>query len=167
MLAMPRAAGREDPRLGRAEHEAEGRRTCFEQCVDLLGERRVVARLRLGFGDAEFAIPRFECAPGALELFGRYIGPAGIVVGNPEVECERVRRELADVVGHDGDAFGYQLMGTKRTQSAQIGHCRRQLHAGQPAAERTLHHRQAQVEASHCVGDGDAHARFLSEVVAS
>ena len=53
-------------------------------------------------------------------------------------------------LAHDGcDGVGSEMMRAEGTQSARIRNGRRKGRARQPAAERTLHDRQAQLQALH------------------
>ena len=156
-----RGADRHDlssPALGQdrggrdAEDEAEDRRPCLEQGLDLLVETRVVACRRLGPAEAQLAEPGFEHRPGALELSRARLPAAGVVVGDPEVQGERSGGAAAELGRERPDLVRLQDMGAIGAEAAQVRDGCGQLGRREPTAERPLDDRVADPQAAGGIG---------------
>ena len=118
-LAEARALGRD--RGGRnSEDEAEHRRPCLEQGLDLFVEARVIACRRLGPAEAQLAKPGLEHRPGALGLGPARLPATGIVVGDPKVQGKRSGGAAADLGREWPDLVRLQDMGAIGAEAAQV-----------------------------------------------
>ena len=124
---------------GDAEDEAEDRRPCLEQGLDLLVEARVIVCRRLGPAEAQLAEPGLEHRPGALELSPARLPATGIVVRDPKVQGERSRRcggGARPRAARSRPAPGYGRHrsrgrpGSRRLQSARASRARRRTAPG-------------------------------------